>query len=195
MKLITDVDDVALDWMGGFRTFLQSKGVKLKKERPTKWDLNDWIDHHDVTGLVIEFNHSDAFGRLRPIKGAVKALQSLHQKGVGLWAITSCTDQEEAVRLRKYNLKRCFGDIFTDVVCLPLGMPKHDHLKKHEPGAYWVDDKFANALAGHEAGHRSMIFERDHNREDPAHPDIPRMRGWKEVYDHIERETRSLQRR
>ena len=185
--LLVDVDDVLLHWTDGFREFLKKKGVKLSQARPTRWDLRHWVGN-GATAFVDEFNHSSHFGYLEPDHEAVVALEDLYNKGFQIYAITSCTDDPSAVYRRRENLDEHFIGVFEDVICLPLGGCKLQTLKQFPRGSYWVEDKFENALAGIQAGHRAILLDKSHN-QDNHHDAVTRCENWKAVHDLIIRET------
>ena len=41
--VLVDVDDVLLDWIGGFKKFLDEKGIATRMDRPTKFYLTHWV--------------------------------------------------------------------------------------------------------------------------------------------------------
>lgn len=184
--ILVDVDDVLLDWLGGFKKFLDEKKVVTNGDRPTKWDLRHWVESHNVVGLIEEFNHSNHFEFLEPMDHqAGVALNDLFHKGFQIYAITSCTDLPSAIDKRETNLESHFGGVFEDVVCLPLGGDKLKTLKQFPRGSFWIEDKYENALAGIHAGHRAILLNRLHNQQGDKSDGIARCDNWSQVHELI----------
>ena len=77
MHLICDVDDVLLDWLGGFKGFLKKEEVPHKEGDPKDWDMTDWLHGIDYGPLIEKFNRSKEFGELEPVPGSVEAQATL----------------------------------------------------------------------------------------------------------------------
>jgi len=170
--VITDVDDVLLDWlMGGFKPFVEQKlGKSLDPAGPNDWNMADWIGVSPQAGraLVAEFNSSIAFGRIPPFKDALEALAAAHAAGRSIHAITACATDETTVARRKANLFDTFGDIFSSITCTNLGESKKPHLhalQERLGAGIYVEDNHGHAMDSIEAGHVAFIIRRCHNRQ------------------------------
>lgn len=166
--IILDCDDVLLDWCRGFRSWLfYAHGITPVRDAPQEWDLSAWLGltAKRTFELVSAFNDTPNFGRLSALPEAVSAIQALKGFGHTLSVLTSCSDSAYAVAARQRNLQSEFGDVFDRVICLPLGQSKADWLGVMRP-AVWIEDNYKHALAGANAGHRSYVMRRSHNRAD-----------------------------
>ena len=185
--LLTDVDDVLLKWIDGFRAYLTKaqKGYRFASEYPTDWNMRQWIKDTSgsllpdnvVLGLIAQFNASAEFGNLTPYVDAVLSLSRIAQRGYHIIAISSCTDVPEAVKLRRNNIQRHFGTDISYILCLSLGYDKKEALS-HFRSSLWIDDKPGNVIAGTECGHTSVLMRRPWNR---SALDMKTVSGWREV--------------
>jgi len=179
--ILTDIDGVVLDWLSGFITFLEKKGVKVKPDvEQMMWNLSEWIECDNVDALVLEFNSSEGFKTLMPYEDAewfMPKLANLYE----FVAITSCSDTEEAINSRKTNLYSVFGNFFKEIHCLPLQADKTPYLEKYKD-AIWIEDVHINAVKGQRAGHETFLITRPWNK-DHEWPEIYRVNGWAEIYE------------
>ncbi|MGA1831648.1 hypothetical protein [Rhizobium wenxiniae] len=172
--IILDCDDVVLDWMSGFQAHVRRvTGIIPDPAGPTTWEMGEWLGIQDevILELIRGFNGSPAFGHLDARYDALMALPALHRMGHKLTVLTSCSADEEIVRRRRENLEAHFGDIFQQVICIPLRESKRKWLNILERGI-WVEDNYKNATLGHGCGHRTFMVRRRHNRshETPGDP-------------------------
>ena len=73
----------------------------------------------------------------------------------------------------------------SDLVCLPTGADKDEALEPYRgTGCWWIEDKYTNALLGHNLGLRSLLMEHGHNMH-WYHDSIPIVKNWREVFDRI----------
>lgn len=185
MLLLTDIDDCALDWGRGFREFVKSKGIPTTGEWVSSWDLGTWMPPELVRPTIDEFNSGPKFGELLPVEGSVEALKNIFHAGYRIVGVTSCSGDPAVKVTRVRNLNEYFGNIFLDVHCIPIGESKAPILSQYPPGSFWVEDKFENAVAGLECGHKSILFSRPHNRG-LDHPEVRRFETWKGIQSFIE---------
>ena len=59
-------------------------------------------------------------------------------------------------------------------------------LPYRDTGCWWVEDKYTNALLGHNLGLRSLLMEHGHNMD--ADVVFPKVKNWKEIYELIVRQ-------
>lgn len=164
--IILDCDGVLLDWLRPFRRFAEARIGRDLSPSPTSNDLHDWldVDRAEAARLVREFNYSSAFGELEPMPGAVAAVEEMWKSRRSIVVLTSCGDSDTARIRRQRNLRRVFGHVFDEIVCLPLYANKTRHLQSIEKGI-WVEDTYSAALAGAAAGHRSFMLRQPHNEQ------------------------------
>jgi FMN phosphatase YigB (HAD superfamily) len=184
--LLTDVDGVLLDWLSSFKEFIVAKGLQTRPGEPHDWKLEHWIrgaTQRSITDLVIEFNETPAFGKLKPYGDALTYLKVFCSKGYKIVAITACSSEPQVAKARIDNLNNCFGsNIFTAIHCLDLGCGKADVLDLYPP-SIWVEDRWEYAIAGANIGHRTFIIDRPHNQGTDSR--ITRVQDWVELYRSI----------
>lgn len=72
--------------------------------------------------MISAFNDGEDgyFGLLKPMPGAVEALQSAHAAGREMTIITACSINPKVIAQREQNLLDVFGDIFRDIHAVDL---------------------------------------------------------------------------
>lgn len=185
--ILTDVDGVLLNWEYAFDTWMQTHGHSKIEGGQYKYNIGKRYNISDAQGrqLIKYFNESAAIGFLPPLRDAMYYVKKLHEKhGFVFHAITSLSLDKNAIHLREMNLKKLFGEtVFERIVCLDTGADKDDALMPYkDSGLYWVEDKIANCETGTSLGLSSLLMEHGHNM-DFEHPEIPRVKNWREVYD------------
>ena len=164
--LLTDVDEVLLQWCKGFSMFMLNKGYKTKQKLPKYWDLKNWLDpnltQEEIQKLINDFNSSAEFGKLKPYNGARETLEIIRSKGYAIVAISSCSDSKEIIALRECNLEAHYPNLIDVVICLPLDASKREILSQFSKSV-WIDDQPHNVLAGMQVGHDSYIMDRPWN--------------------------------
>lgn len=168
--IIFDCDDVLLDWQNGFRDWLwKTKGIHLSKAGPRSWDMDEWVGQ-PARPLIEEFNASADFGYLTPCLGARQAVAKFYEKGHRLHVVTACSTDPVIEERRTKNLDALFGDVFTSIVCVPLGFAKTEALERilkfTSQRPVWIEDNYKNCLMGVELGFDCWMFRRNHNRAD-----------------------------
>ncbi len=139
--------------------------------RPHAWDMIDWlrVDSIDtVNSMVAEFNQTRwEFGCLPAIAKADQIVDKIDKDRFDVVAITCCSIDTTTVSLRRANLYHVFGDVFQDVICLPLNTSKKEALSKFKDKdvVAWIEDKPSAALDGKELGFKSFLIRCEHNRK------------------------------
>lgn len=168
MKVLTDVDDVLLSWVRGFKKYMKNLGYELPdgKKRIFTYSLATayQMEEEKIIKLIHDFNESFEFGNLDPVARSVETVKNINKKGIKFVAITQCSDKPKSIELRYKNLLSLFGDVFDDIICMPLSKCKSDYLKLYTP-TIWIEDKPKNALIGHDLGHEAILLRRDHNHD------------------------------
>lgn len=186
--IITDIDGVLLDWYQGFRLFCEKeKGIVFETSRPDNWNLKKWLGVKtsiEAEMLINEFNN-DAweFGVLPPLPFSVETVTNLAEEGYRFIAVTSCSEMQSAIKLRKANIFNHFGEIFEEIHCIPLNVSKKPYLAQYTP-TIWVEDNFKNALDGASLGYTTFIVRIPHNKKYEDHEDADKLiwvNDWRDI--------------
>jgi len=195
--ILTDCDEVLLSWQSGFEKWMLSRGHKITAPDSYNCRVRFGLGDEKIVDEILQFNHSEAFGYLEPVKDSVKYVRKLYEHGFQFIVLTSCTVNPVSKKYRKINLFREFAlnvdfdldidrKMFLSIVCLPCGGVKDDALREfaytHE-GCYWIEDNAYNADIGHELGFDSILIKQPHN--ELYRGPVRRFDNWKNIYDHI----------
>ena len=187
--ILTDCDGVLLNWRDPFDAWMmREKGIFATGDVRV-YDQADRYDMPDIFEYILNFNASANMGFLPPLYDSVKYVRKIHEEfGHKFTVITSLSLNPYAQELRTQNLKKIFGsEVFDEFVYLDTGEDKDDILLKYSefyPGAYWIEDKIKNAIAGQEVGLQPLLMKHPHIKtEDPKN--IPLMSNWRAVYEQI----------
>jgi len=182
-QILVDVDGVLLAWREAFDQYMAKKGVIPIVDKQQSFDLSTFygLDRDSIYKEVNEFNSGHwRFGTLRAYPDAIESIKHLHNDlNYRFVAITSCSSSPVSVALRKANLFNHYGDVFDEIHCLDVGVPKQSYLSKYEP-TYWIEDNINGCLAGLDFGHNCILVTRDHNENE--HDDRwTRCNDWYEI--------------
>ena len=187
--ILTDCDGVLLNWRDPFDAWMmREKGIFAEGDVRV-YDQADRYNMPDIFDHILEFNRSANIGFLPPLYDSVKYVRKIHEEfGYKFTVITSLSLNPYAQELRTQNLKKIFGsEVFDEFVYLDTGQDKDDVLLKFSefyPGAYWIEDKVKNAIAGQDVGLKPLLIKHPHIKvEDPK--DIPLMSNWRAVYEQL----------
>lgn len=177
-NLLCDVDGVLLDWSSTFIEWAESRFGPLPP-RTTK-DPNfahEWLGVDPDIGyrIIQEFQSTEALSHLPAYPDAVQRLRELRSRGFIITCVTTCGVQPILRERRTRNLVEHFGDIFSQIICLPVHSTKLSTLQAFQRGV-WVDDATYHVDSGHQAGHLSFFMHRD------QHP-VPESSTWEIVRD------------
>lgn len=184
--ILTDVDGVLLDWAQGFDAFLEQH-YKIKVKDPTQYTAHlRWEGTREqMKTLTWHFNMSAWMRYLNPLRDSVPVVKQLGEEGWRFIAITSMHVDSYAHKLREDNLKELYGNVWTQVICLPTGGDKDEALLPWKDSGYvWVEDKFSNAVLGADMGLNSILMKHDFN----AYMDDSRLTkvdNWQQIYYYI----------
>ena len=162
--ILTDVDGVLLDWETAFHAWMVSNG--FVRNNIATYDMhvvyNKEKDH--IKALIREFNESAWICALEPFRDAVEGVFALYSKGYRFGAITSLSNDPFAAKLREWNLREVFGDVFEFVICIDTGADKDEALLPFkDSGLYWIEDKPENAALGADFGLKTLLLRHPHN--------------------------------
>lgn len=186
--ILTDIDDVVLDWYSGFKQFLiKNTNIKPPHE-PFNYDLsiNLNVDKHTASELVNRFNASDEFYDLKPCRDAADLLpvMSSEYKFVAITCGSSkYFDLNKGYIRKAQNLEKYFPGVFSDIIVLPLTADKTETLKQFYP-CNWVENSLDNAIKGVECNHKTFLVDYPYNRNHNK-TDIVRVNTWTEIKKHL----------
>lgn len=187
--ILTDIDGVMLDWEEGFSVWMEHHGYKPVEGFKLMYSIGDryGITKDEGHKLVRLFNESAAIGFLPPVRDAQQYVRLLAEKHkYKFLAVTSLSKDVYARELRIRNLKKLFGDIFIDVICLDTGADKDQELERLArtyKGNYWIEDKPENADAGARYGFKALLVEHGHNLDYKGPAAV--VKTWEEIYNII----------
>ena len=187
--ILTDVDGVLLRWEEGFSRWMTSKNfgspVDLKQYSQAK---RYGISQEKADELVKQFNESAWIRYLNPMPLSEKIVEKFRVQGFEFKCITSLSTDKFAKQAREDNLKDLFQESMIEVVCLETGSPKDEALAKYakiNPGAYWIEDKPENAIAGMKAGFKSILLTQKYNEDFECPEGMIRCKDWNLIFDTI----------
>lgn len=193
--ILTDVDEVLLDWGGHFadwylKTYPSFRGPAPKGDLLDAHNIEEWLDcpYETTRKLIAQFNQcKDHFPYIRPYDHAVEYVPKLKREGYSFVAITACADDVWTHDARRENLETYFPGVFDTIHCVGLGASKGPILSRYRP-TWWIDDKFRHAEQGGELGHKAFLMTQRYNEhETPVHS--KRVKSWKDIYECILDET------
>jgi len=185
--LLVDIDGVCLDWEYAFDVYMQQHGFNKVEGGALKYSISARYNITDDQGhrLIKIFNESAHIGFLPPLRDAMYYVKRLHEEhGYVFHAITSLSRDTNACELRRMNLQKLFGKTaFEKFVFLDTGADKDEALEPYrDTGCYWIEDKYENCLTGLKVGLKSILMEHGHSL-DFNHPEILKVKNWKEIYE------------
>lgn len=190
--ILVDADGVLLDWEYMFTRWMHLQGFKVIPRLENKYKIGERYGIKNGAEKIAEFNHSAWIGYMPSLRDSVKYVRKLHDDhGYLFHVISSLSRDEYSGRLRTANLQKLYGEtIFERFVYLGVGDDKHEALDEYrDTGCWWVEDKFENAVVGHERGLRSILVDHHHN-QGLEHQGISRVKTWREIYALITGETK-----
>jgi beta-phosphoglucomutase-like phosphatase (HAD superfamily) len=187
--ILTDADGVLLDWEYAFNIWMQEHGFKIVDGGKLIYNIGRryGIDPDQGKKLIKIFNESAAIGFLPALRDAQHYVKRLHEEhGYVFHCITSLSNDRNAQKLRKMNIRKLFGDTaFEEFVILGTGDDKDHVLEGYlDTGCWWIEDKITNCEAGLRAGLKPLLMEHGHNM-DYENTDIPRVKNWRDIYEII----------
>lgn len=189
--ILTDIDDVVLDWYSGFKQYLiKNTNIKPPQE-PRSYDLsvNFNIDKHAASELVNKFNASDEFFDLSPCRDAeywLNEMKSMYKFVAITCGSSKYYDMEKGHIRKAQNLEKYFPGVFSDVIVLPLTADKTLTLNQFFPSV-WVENSLDNAIKGLKCQHRIFLIDYLYNRN-YTKSDITRVTNWAEIFKTLEKE-------
>jgi FMN phosphatase YigB (HAD superfamily) len=183
--ILTDCDNVLLDWLQGFNNFMNDMGYQ--NASPSSYTMHEHfgVTEQELQDYIKAFNEGhEHFGSLPPCEGSLEAIETLSNSGYRFVVISSCSNEENVVNLRIKNLIETFGDVFVDVHCIGLRDCKKQHLSQYD-STFWIEDHIGNAIKGLELGHDSILIGRTWNT-DIKNNDVKRFDKWSDIVEYIQ---------
>ena len=200
--ILTDCDGVLCNWIDGFESFIRSRGLVTSQSLDTRhYCLSQryGIAPTRIVELIEEFNDSTAIADLSYHLDSKEYVARLASQGYRFIAISALGSSAHARRNRVANLEKLYGNVFDDIICLPLGDSKRATLSNWAgSGRFWLEDQMENALAGAELGLRSVLFLSDYTADAVlnAGDRVSKVSSWKDLHSllnsHYNREVGSL---
>ena len=193
--IITDLDGVALYWNKAFTEYMYNIGYTPIENYDSQYSLGlrYGLSETKILEIVGEYNVSDYICYLDPYRDSLEYITKLKLEGFRFIAVTSLSDDPEAVKKRQYNLDNVYGNnIFDELHCLPIGSDKVCVLERFkDSGLFWIEDHYKNALTGANLGLTSILVDNTYNQKDDHDPRIQRVPNeapWKNIYNIIKKE-------
>lgn len=167
-KILTDCDGVLLDWNSAFDKHML-ENYDLGVVNPDTYCIGTRFGKTAKEGrkFVLEFNSSEGVDDLKPLPGAVEAIEKLVQGHNARFDVISALSADPAKRdARHANLVRYFGDVFDEVYCHDSTTSKAQYLQMYDPGHVWLEDHTVNAAIGQALGMHSLVLIHDYNRDE-----------------------------
>jgi FMN phosphatase YigB (HAD superfamily) len=181
--ILTDADGVILDWEAGFHNWMVAKGYD--RVHSDSYDLS--THYADMTpeyaqDRVKEFNGSSWLLGLDAFRDARSGIAKLAENGYEFHVITAIGHDVHAQECRQQNLDALFGTTaITKLTCSSASESKVPELSEYKnTNAYWIEDRFSNAVDGADLGLRSLLMDHPHNKLDVDNR-IKRVNSWSDI--------------
>lgn len=185
--ILTDIDGTVLRWDYHFDQYMKSLGHQLLPDTDREYSVAKryGLPYSTCMQYVTDFNRSPLIENQRPLADAVEYIGQLADLGFRFVAITAMGNFEESKTYRARGLSRYFGDIFRQVIYLPINSKKTAALEPWaNSGLFWIEDHMAHAETGYELGLQSVVI--NHPYVECYHSDLfPKVScesPWREIY-------------
>lgn len=170
MKILVDCDETLLDTTQVLKKFYLEK-IDAKSDIPDGVYCSQWSvwnkNPENWKSFMEAFSHSEYYGNIPPVNGAIEAVNELIIAGSSLTVITSAGQDEHIQAKRRKNLADIFGEnTFDDIIFLSLGWSNKKEVMKSLGYDILIDDSLYNARDALEAGVQSIIIEHPNNRHE-----------------------------
>jgi FMN phosphatase YigB (HAD superfamily) len=164
--LITDIDEVLLDWSDSFDKFLRENygydECHLRDNPKRLWEVVG-VHERDIGGIMNIHNDSPTFAQL-DYKNDSAILKNHYKKFDKIIAVTSCGSENSIQQKRIQNLKYKFGDIIDEIEFLDFLNPKHEALEKikdrfSDAKIYMIDDSVKDVEYARSIGINAYVYK------------------------------------
>lgn len=189
--ILTDVDGVLLNWASPFAAYMKSKGYVASSD---VWNTFSVSKRYGITSAqamseIRTFNESEHIGRLPALADSVEYVRKLHNDGYEFTCVTSVSSAPQSYTYRLDNLNEVFGIKFKELICLEMGEPKEEILKRWKDSNYfWIEDNPGQAEAGLKNGLRPILINHPYNTEHHCSDDFYNVdveNAWRDIYNYI----------
>lgn len=163
--LITDIDEVLLDWSKSFDQFARDNygytGVYIADSTKRLWDIVS-VEKENIGKVMAEHTQLQRFGELEYHKDA-KVLLEYKNMFDKIIAITSCGKAPHIMDARNRNIKNKFPKTVDEVIYLDFLQKKIDVIKdlvNTYPDAefYMIDDSVDDIEKAIEVGVKGFVY-------------------------------------
>lgn len=168
--IVVDVDETLVSWVNPFLKYTEKVGYTINESnKQTTYDMTSWFNPHkdwgeltrdDLVGLIEEFN--DYPRALPPLKYSIPTLKSI-AKQYDVIALSSFGGSPESREFRKDYLNVLYNGVFKDIILIPLGACKKDHLAKLKP-EWLIEDSKQHTTSAGELGIKSILLSSSYNQ-------------------------------
>lgn len=195
--LICDCDGVLLLWRPTFIDWCKKYGFLAPDIPDHVYDFTPYLKIPGSTHIPNNFEFSNALSNLfnesfhlknlPPMPGAAAALRYAHSNGAIIKVVSSYTSEYKAMKSREENLVNVFGNIFQEIVSLPLRSSKKEWLSTQDKNAIFIEDSINNINDAISVGfdsNKCYLIAHDYNElpDDVKYPcrrvdwfDVPRI--------------------
>ena len=137
----------------------------------------------DIDGVLLDW--SGHFNKYLQTYHAAEILPKFKQAGYDIICCTAMGHDPYSYSLRKQNLENVFPGLISRVDVTGFGQPKTEWLSQYKgSGAIWVEDKWANAIAGATIGLNTYLMRHEYNASQD-HTGVKKIDNWIQLYNEV----------
>ncbi len=160
--ILTDCDNVLVNWSANLPLFFKDRGLPYDHINGIL-EENVFVPHTALfktkchvtaTQRMLEYNHSHYIRTLPVFEHAAVDVLLRISTLADIIVVTNLSDKPIAKENREFNLRLNYGDIFSDVVCLPPHADKSDAIAKiaaERNVLMYLDDRLLHVKEGKRA--------------------------------------------
>ena len=186
--LITDIDDVLLDWTKSFDQFIREEydynGVYLGDNTQRLWEVL-CIKKGEIFNIMKSHSELQRFNNLEYYKDSIELLDNFDNFD-NIFAITSCGNTIDIIKKRKYNLNKRFPGIIDKVFFLNFLEKKKKILKEIKNKyptyeIYMIDDNVNDIQSAISLGINGYVYTTSFHK----HFNLPVVNSLNEFFNNI----------
>ena len=197
MKIGIDIDNVLSElsdslhlWHGSQYNYSKPLHERTKFGLTFSWNCSD----EEATKRLLEFYESDEFKETAPVKGAIEAINKLAKEHeLHVITVRPIHTEKETLRwLEKHFSLENFEKIHINSQCMNNSVCKTKAEICKELGIkLMVEDALHFAENCAEKGIKVILLDWPWDQTDKLHPNITRVKDWKEILEKIDKMTYS----